>query len=244
MNIVIPMAGAGARFRNAGYDIPKPLIPVLGRPMYAWATDSLPLDRADSVVFVLLRSLPMIERLRADIQHRYRDRNPVVLELPVPTRGQAETVLATKGLIDSDEPLLIHNADTAFRVDQGWVDTVLRRGLDGALLVFPSTEPRWSYSRVDGATQLVAEVREKQVISGWASTGTYWFRRGHDFVRLAEARAVAQQTEAGEFYVGPLYNDLILEGGRVGNVAIEELRCFGTPEDLSATLAILGEGSR
>ena len=33
LNIVIPMAGAGSRFADAGYEEPKPLIPVHGRPM-------------------------------------------------------------------------------------------------------------------------------------------------------------------------------------------------------------------
>ena len=46
MNIVMPMAGRGHRFVEVGIDVPKPLIDVRGRPMYAWATDGLPLDEA------------------------------------------------------------------------------------------------------------------------------------------------------------------------------------------------------
>ena len=238
MNIIIPMAGLGSRFRAAGYSIPKPLIPILGKPMYAWAADCLPLDQGKSLIFVLLASQPEFQELREDILQRYARYRPAVLSVPELTAGQAVTVLTARDLINSEEPLLIHNSDTAFKVDHGWVDDVMGCRADGALLVFKSNEKRWSYSRatVDG---WVAEVREKEVISDSASTGTYWFRRGADFVRIAERRLKDEQRDAGEFYVAPLYNELIEEGGRVKNYWIERLLCFGTPEDLARTLEML-----
>ena len=229
------MAGLGSRFRCAGFSAPKPLIPVLGRPMYAWATESLPLSEAGRLIFVLLQSLPEFSELRADILQRYAAMKPVVLSVPAVTAGQAITVLAARELIDSDEPLLIHNADTAFEAPPGWTSDTLQAGCDGALLVFRSTEARWSYSRTDDSGYVV-EVKEKVVISEWASTGTYWFRKGADFVRLARTRWTSGRKETGEYYVGPLYNDLISEGGRVKNYPIRRLLCFGTPEDLAATL--------
>ncbi len=54
MNIVMPMAGRGSRFAQVGIDTPKPLIDVRGKPMYAWATDGLPLDRARRLIFICL----------------------------------------------------------------------------------------------------------------------------------------------------------------------------------------------
>ena len=41
MNILIPMAGAGSRFSEAGYDLPKPLIDVNGIPMIQAVVDNL-----------------------------------------------------------------------------------------------------------------------------------------------------------------------------------------------------------
>lgn len=239
LNIVVPMAGLGSRFADAGYTAPKPFLPVRGRPMYAWAVDSLPLGRARRLVFVLLESQPEYPALRDDILRRYADAAPVVLSVPHPTTGQSASVLRARDLIDGDDALLIHNADTAFTVDAAWVDEARDTGCDGALLVFPSDERRWSYSRAD-ADGWVREVREKVVISPWASTGSYWFRRGSDFVRLAEARIAENRREAAEHYVAPLYNDLIAEGGRVRNFPVDDVLCFGTPEEYERALEVLG----
>jgi NDP-sugar pyrophosphorylase family protein len=236
VNIVMPMAGLGSRFREAGFTRPKPLIDVKGRPMYAWATESLPLDHCSKLIFVLLASQPECPDLRRDIEERYARHRPIVLTVPELTAGQAVTVLRAKEFIDRDEPLLIHNADTAFDIDHSWVRQAETDRLDGALLVFESREKRWSYSR-ENQEGLVEEVREKVVISPWATTGTYWFRRGSDFVHAAEARLDASHREAGEFYVGPLYNDLVARKARIKNFVIRRLYCFGTPEDLSVTLA-------
>lgn len=234
MNVVVPMAGVGSRFRDAGYAIPKPLIPVGGKPMYAWATDSLPLSEASRLIFVLLSSQPEFPQLRADIENRYRQLSPVVLTVPKVTAGQAVTVLEAKEWINDETPLLIHNADTAFDAPSDWVSEALRAEADGALLVFPSDETRWSYSREDDRGRVV-EVREKKVISPWASTGTYWFRRGSDFVTMIERRLSSAVKEDGEYYVGPLYNDLIAQGGEVRNYPVRKLLCFGTPDDLIAS---------
>jgi NDP-sugar pyrophosphorylase family protein len=238
MNVVIPMAGLGSRFRQAGFERPKPLIPVEGRPMYAWAVDSLPLARAARLIFILLRSQPEFEELRADVLARYASHSVEVLDVPQLTAGQSETVLRAAAEIDNRAPLLIHNADTAFEIDPAWVDRAREENLDGALLVFPSGEPRWSYARTD-EKGWVREVREKHVISPWASTGTYWFARGSDFTRLAREQAAGRNREKGEFYVGPLYNELIAAGARVRTFEIDRLLCFGTPEDLAQSLKLL-----
>ena len=70
MNIVIPMAGFGSRFAKIGITTPKPLIDVRGRPMYAWATESMPLNLAKRLIFICLREHLTSTKLEADIQSR------------------------------------------------------------------------------------------------------------------------------------------------------------------------------
>ncbi|MEM1059836.1 MAG: glycosyltransferase family 2 protein [Verrucomicrobiota bacterium] len=238
MNIVVPMAGLGSRFAEAGFTTPKPLIPVEGRPMYAWAVESLPLRHSTRLIFVLLRTMPSYQELREDIEERYATFDPLVLDVPELTRGQSETVLRARPQIDNATPLLIHNADTAFAIAEDWGAKAIGEELDGALVVFKSDESRWSYSR-ENEEGYVTEVKEKVVISPWATTGAYYFGRGSEFVALADAAIAGGETEKGEYYVGPLYNKIATRGGRIRNYVADELYCFGTPEDLQATLAKL-----
>ena len=44
LNILIPMAGAGSRFQEAGYNLPKPLIDVKGKPMIQHVVENIALD--------------------------------------------------------------------------------------------------------------------------------------------------------------------------------------------------------
>lgn len=230
LTIVVPMAGRGERFRQAGYRVPKPLLDVDGRPMYACAVESLPLEEATTLVFVVLSAGDGAGELEQDVRRRYAHARPVIVELASPTEGQAVSVLRAGESIAPELPLLIHNADTAFDIAPGWTARLWREGCDGGLLVFPSDEGRWSYAR-EGPDGWVEEVREKQVISPWASTGTYWFRRGGDFLSLARARVAQRRTEGSEYYVAPLYNDLIAGGGRVRAVRVAGVRCYGTPPE-------------
>jgi NDP-sugar pyrophosphorylase family protein len=52
LNIVVPMAGQGIRFVSAGYLDPKPLIPVLGKPMIAWVIQNLAPSQAHRFIFI------------------------------------------------------------------------------------------------------------------------------------------------------------------------------------------------
>jgi dTDP-glucose pyrophosphorylase len=231
MNIVIPMAGRGQRFAEAGFSVPKPLIPVHGRPMYAWAVESLPLDLARRLIFICLQEHIEMAGLGADIRARFAMRAPVILTLDDVTEGQACTVLAAAELVDSDDPLIIYNADTWCR---SRIDERLRslsEAVDGVVGVFRAPGGHWSFAKVDPSGR-VREMAEKRRISDWAATGLYHFARGHDFIDHAEAMINADDRINGEFYVAPVYNRMIANGA---NVIVDEaldVVVFGTPEEL------------
>ena len=54
LQIVIPMAGKGSRFANAGYAMPKPLIPVGGKPMIQWVIENVRPVREHRFTFICL----------------------------------------------------------------------------------------------------------------------------------------------------------------------------------------------
>jgi NDP-sugar pyrophosphorylase family protein len=231
MNIVMPMAGRGSRFAQIGIPTPKPLIDVLGRPMYAWAMDSLPLELARRVIFICLDEHLRRPELENDIRSRYGALNPEIIRLDEVTEGQACTVLKAIRWIDNDDPLLIYNADTYCRTGLSKRLPQLPAHIDGLLGVFHAPGDRWSFARADASGRVI-ETAEKRRISDWASTGLYFFRRGRDFVKHAEAMIAANERVNGEFYVAPIYNRLIAAGAQIYIDPVEEVWVLGTPEDL------------
>lgn len=227
MNLVVTMAGAGSRFRSAGYDIPKPLIPAFGEPMYRHAVRSLPLEQAETLI-CLIRGDIHAGELRRDIELEFEAYSPIVVEVDCLTRGQAETVLYAKQHLAFQLPTLIHNADSAFEL-RSFVE--VPTSADGALLLFRGTGSKWSYAAMD-AEGRVSRVTEKEPISPYASTGTYYFRSTVHLFELIETAIRQGETVNGEYYLGPLYNRMIAEGCRVRGAEVERFIGFGTPEDL------------
>jgi NDP-sugar pyrophosphorylase family protein len=234
MNIVMPMAGRGSRFRDVGIDIPKPLIDVRGRPMYAWAMDSLPLERARRVIFLCLAEHLEDRALADDIRSRYAGLDPIIVAVDRVTEGQACTVLLAREHVDTDEPLVIYNADTwcGSRLGPVLDAATPEAPIDGVLGVFSAPGDKWSFVRLDEAGRVV-ETAEKRRISEWASTGLYHFARGRDFVHHADAMIAADERVNGEFYVAPVYNRLIAAGARIVTEVADPVWVLGTPEDLA-----------
>jgi dTDP-glucose pyrophosphorylase len=231
MNIVMPMAGRGSRFAALGVTTPKPLIDVRGKPMYAWATEGLPLALAGRLIFICLAEHLADRALRDDIERRYAAYRPTIIPLDHVTEGQACTVLTAAELIDNGEPLLIFNADTYCPTTLAETLGALGPTVDGVLDVFRAAGDKWSFARVDEHDR-VLETAEKRRISDWATTGLYYFRHGRDFVHHAKRMIAADERQNGEFYVAPVYNRLIAAGGDVRINRVTDVWVLGTPEDL------------
>lgn len=232
------MAGAGSRFTRAGHVLPKYAIPARGRPLLAWALDSLPLARFDRLVFVAQRAaVAAVDPLSLLVPEVARRVSEVVL-LDGLTGGQADTVLAARAAID-ERPLLVYNCDTHF------VSPTLAARLadpascgDGLLGSFAGAGTHWSFARVDD-DGCVVETAEKRRISDNCLTGLYHFTRGTDFLL---ACATAGPDGSGERYVAPMYNALIARGRRFRLDPVSTFLPLGTPAELAAAEAG-GEGA-
>jgi NDP-sugar pyrophosphorylase family protein len=219
MHVIMPIAGHGQRFRDAGYvDQPKPLIPVAGRAMFDRARDPLPSDW--TVYPVCQQHSPFAQYANA-------------VTIPGPTQGGAMTVLAAAVGLPPADPVAVMNADQTFTSDLAALqDRALTEDWDGYMLTFPSTEHRWSYAETD-ADGWVRRVVEKQPISPHATVGFYWWRRAGDLVASIARMVSADARTNGEFYLAPAFN-YMLEGSQVKAVAVDGFHSFGTPEDVQA----------
>jgi dTDP-glucose pyrophosphorylase len=243
MTIVIPMAGRGQRFVDAGYRVPKMLIEAHGKSLLQWSVDSLPLHLCKRLVFIGLAEHEKDFSLSTPIRQWYGGGPRLdFVFLPEVTGGQAQTVLAARKSIPTEEPLLIFNIDTAFH-SSTLVRTLTAPNNDGVLGAFASREPRFSFAAVDG-TGVVTRVTEKEPISEHALTGLYHYRRAGDFLAVADDAVKKDARVKGEFYVAPLYNSLITEGRRFTLDHCRAHYILGTPAELQAFLALPAEEVR
>jgi len=238
LNIVVPMAGRGSRFTDAGYELPKPLIPVHGQPMIRVVIENLRPTAPHRFHFLILRSHAEEYGL-ADHLRSWAPGCELIFVDEV-TEGAACTVLLARDYIDSNEPLMIANCDQY--VDES-IDAYLDSmgNADGLIMTMTADDPKWSFVRFDENGR-IAEVVEKEVVSNEATVGIYNYRHGIKFVQAAEQMIRANHRVNNEFYVAPAYNEMLREG--------LELRCFnigsvgagmygiGTPDDLELFLEL------
>lgn len=235
LNIVIPMAGAGSRFLSAGYADPKPLVLLHGFPMIRWVIENLKPKEEHRFIFICQVSAIQAYDL-ADRLERWAH-GCVVIPLQRLTEGAACTVLCAKSLIQNESELMIANSDQYIDADiNEYLNAMRDRNLDGQIMTMKASDPKWSFigKSEDGN---VSTVVEKVVISDEATTGIYNFRRGRDFVQAAELMIREGLRVKDEFYVAPVYNQLIRGGHKIGyfNIGREGrgMHGLGTPADLN-----------
>ncbi|MBN1894315.1 glycosyltransferase family 2 protein [bacterium] len=237
MKIVVPMAGGGTRFSTRGVSIPKPLIPVAGRPMIDWALQSLKDIAYSQIIFVALREHEKKYGVNDVLQEIIGGPFQLIL-LDGVTEGQLCTVLSARQYLDTDEDVLIASSDT-------YIQSCLHRdisqrapGCRGLISVADMPGDRWSFARTD-EDGWVLEVAEKKRISNHASTGLYYFSNGHEMITTADEMIQNQEKTRGEYYVIPVYQKFIRKGWRVRISTADEMWDMGTPEALDHFQAYL-----
>lgn len=237
LNFVIPMAGEGRRFKDAGFEGPKYMIKVKNKTLFEWALESLPLGISNQIIFVCLKKHEKNHQVSAFIKKimstKYQKLNYKIIFIPKITRGQVETVLACKKYINNTRSLVIYNIDTHFKSSRlkSKLLTIRNQNVDGILGVHSSNDPKFSFVKLN-SDGFVKRTKEKQVISDMASTGLYVFTRGSDFVSAAKHMIGNNIKTNNEFFVSELYNILIKEGKKFTVDTVEEFVPLGTPDDL------------
>lgn len=254
LNIVVPMAGEGKRFSDAGYSVPKPFI------------------KDKDGIMMICHTMSSIRKFASHEDHVYFICNPdhkeyieafkkQIEDFLVPsfsihyvdekTEGAACTVLTLKDLINNSSPLLILNSDQYIDIDDNFIDYfIYTLELFNHIIVFKDyvKNPKWSFAKPttdDYITRvslsnrthdlsackvfIVDEVAEKNPISDYATCGLYTFATGRIFVEAAEKMIAANDRTNNEFYVCPVYNHI--KTPTTFASVCTEMFGYGTPED-------------
>ena len=230
LNIIIPMAGLGTRFVNAGYSKPKPLIEVKGQTMISMVIKNLTPSEEHKFIFICQKDHIRKTKLKDEIKNlttNYR-----VIEVDNLTEGPASSVLLAEKYIDNNNPLKIANCDQFIDID---INQYLKKSksYDGFIMTMWANDPKWSFVKL-GSDGLVKNVREKVPISDLATVGIYMFSKGKDFVDAAIDMIIHNERVNNEFYVCPVYNYAIKNGKKIGifDIPNHHMHGLGTPEDL------------
>lgn len=230
LNIVVPMAGRGSRFAQAGYEMPKPLIDIFGHPMIEYVTRNITPDCEHRFIYICqeehLKKYGLAERLEKIAP------GCVVVTVDHITEGAACTVLLAEKYIDNDNALMIANSDQYVDMDINAYLTVMGEN-DGLIMTMPADDPKWSFIKYD-ENGFVTMVREKEVISNEATVGIYNYKHGSDFVKYAYQMIGKNIRVNNEFYVAPVYNEMIEAGKKlVFSDVGAKMYGLGTPGDLN-----------
>jgi HAD superfamily hydrolase (TIGR01509 family) len=229
LNVLIPMAGAGSRFEQAGYTFPKPLIEVNGKPMIQVVIENLNLDA--NYIYVVQKAHR--EKYNLDTLLNLLTPGCKIVETDGLTEGAACTALLAKDYIDNDNPLFFANSDQFVEWDSNeFMYKMQETDADGGIVSFTATHPKWSFAKVD-ENGLVTEVAEKNPISDIATVGYYFWKHGSDFIKYAEQMIEKNIRVNNEFYVCPVFNQAIEDCKEIRTFNTTGMWGLGTPEDLN-----------
>ena len=232
LNVLIPMAGKGSRFSEKGYVFPKPLIEINGKPMIQIVVENINIEA--NYIFIVLQE--HIEKYNIDKMLKLIVPNCTIVVTDGITEGAASTTLLAKQFINNDNPLVIANSDQYIEWNpREAMYNFTSKDIDGGILTFNSTHPKWSYAKTDD-NGTVTEVAEKNPISTNATVGIYYWKAGKNYVTSAEEMIEKNIRVNNEFYVCPVYNQAIEKSQKIIIEEINEMWGIGTPEDLDTFL--------
>lgn len=229
IHLIMPMGGGGTRFGNKGFNLPKPLIELQGKPFFYWATQSIyKFVNVEDLTFVVLQEHIDKFEINKKIKEFYPDANIQVI--PHVLNGAVLTCCEGVKAINDDLPILFNDCDHAFICEAfyEYCETGKFNEIDGALLTFESNSPNFSYVRFDSNGTVIGTI-EKEVVSNEAICGAYYFKNKGIFNNAV--KAYLDKCSYKEFFVSGVYNELAAQNGNIKTFKIGEHISFGTPEE-------------
>ena len=241
MQIVMPMAGEGRRYIDAGFTLPKPLIDVSGQPMAVRAIGNLP--TADRYIFLCRRD--HIERFQIDAVLKHHLPNADIVIVDHLTEGQACTVALAGPRLALDQPVIIAACDnTHIYNKERYQETLERSDADVIVWTFRG-EPRCALNpNAYGWVKTVKSdpVRIERVscknpvsdnpLNDHTISGFFSFRSAGFMLECICEMIRRNLRVNGEFYMDIVPNVALDMGAGAVVFETEKYIGWGTPDDL------------
>jgi dTDP-glucose pyrophosphorylase len=235
---LIPLAGHGSRFVEAGYNNPKPLISVSGKPMIIQAAKSLPSTK--DYIFVTLREHLETYNLQKILKQDYPEAK--IISIDEVTEGQAITCSLGLINVNPESSLLIAATDNGMIYNkQEYQKLVESEDVDAIIFTFrghvssKNNPEMYGWVNVDNTNNAIG-VSVKIPISekpsnDHAIVGTFWFKKVDYYNRALERLIDKNIRVNNEYYVDSLIGELINMDFNVKVFEVDDYICWGTPDD-------------
>lgn len=238
MKIVIPMSGLGQRFIDAGYETPKPLIEVDGKPIIAHVVDLFPGE--ENFIFICNEDHLLTTNMRDTLKEIAP--NADIVSIPKHKLGPVFAVQHVYDLIDDNDEVIVNYCDFGTYWDyKDFLEHTRNRNADGAIPSYKGFHPHMlgstNYAFIRAENQWMLEIQEKKPFTDnrmeeFASNGTYYFRSGKILKQYFDETMNSNESLNGEFYVSVVFNKLVKAGLKVSIYEIQHMLQWGTPEDV------------
>lgn len=234
---LIPMAGEGARFKNEGFTIPKPLINVDGNYMIFQTINCLP--KTEKIVYIVKDNI-LSDSVKNTLASTADDVE--IVSIQKLTEGQACTCLAGMHKINLSKPLLVAPCDNGMIWEDEKFISLINKGNDIICWTFTKhltikhKPEAWGYVKIDEEDNAINVSVKKPFsddpYSEHCIIGTFWFRSGKLFRDLAEELIASNLRVNNEFYVDSIIGLAIKKGNKVKVFDVDKYISWGKPEDL------------
>lgn len=229
-HLVMPMGGKGSRFNKEGFEVPKPLIEINGKPLFYWATRSITKFLEVDLTFVVLRE--HIENFNIDKKIKEYFPAAKIEVINEVLNGAVLTCLEGVKNITDDEPIIFNDCDHMFTCEDFYEYCLNEKKYDGILLSFVSRDPKFSYLLLED--DLVKMTKEKEVISEHAICGVYYFKNKNIFVE--STKEYLENCNYSEYFVSGVYNIMARNNLNIGYFDVDMHVSFGTPTEYEEAL--------
>ncbi len=218
---IIPMAGLGSRFIKEGYLLPKPLIPISGRPMILNVIDCLP--PSDKWIFIVRKE--HVEEYGLEKLIKSKIKKAIIIPVEKTTEGQASSCMLAMPYLSDNDPILIAACDNGFLynkkkfqklINMKDVDAIVWTFTQNNLLNRPGA---WGWAKLEEDNLTIKDMSVKVPVSenpfnDHAVVATFFFKKAKLFKEAYDLMVKENYRINNEFYVDSIpvfYNRLGLK---------------------------------
>lgn len=175
MKIIVPMAGRGSRLRPHTLTVPKPLIPIAGKPIVHRLVEDIAgviHQKIEEIAFIVHKDFGKeVEKDLIAIAEKLGAKGSIYYQNEA--LGTAHAIMCAKESMIG--PLVVAYADTLFRAD-----FALDTSADGVIWVKQVADPSaFGVVQLDAENRIVDFVEKpKEFVSDLAIIGIYYFKSG------------------------------------------------------------------